>query len=305
MKLRFKKLNNRGVSHHFVLAVLAVSVIGGFGAYRVFFSKAATLTIPIKIVQANIKYDLPDADYRQDLIKVMDTDPDFITLNEASDKKASEIELRGYNSVGSTTLAADGPDYRYKQDTRPLWKIERWQYVTSGRKQLSSSDVEGGNRWANWVTVCKRPDINKVCVSTSKRVTLISVHTLQNPMISDTRKALFVTSMKNLRDLINARSAAGAVIVGGDFNLEYSTYIASTNPDFPKILLRDKANSISTYIYLGKPADWKTNRKGGDGSTIDYVFYRRNQGLVPVSQRLIYADKSDHNFVLANFTLQK
>ena len=42
MGLRFKKLNNRGIAHHFLVALIAITVVGSIGAYQVFFSKAAT-----------------------------------------------------------------------------------------------------------------------------------------------------------------------------------------------------------------------------------------------------------------------
>ena len=42
MRFRLRKLNTAGVAHHLLIAVVAVSVVAGFGAYKVFFSKAAT-----------------------------------------------------------------------------------------------------------------------------------------------------------------------------------------------------------------------------------------------------------------------
>lgn len=42
MRLLPKKLNSAGVAHHFLIAVLVVVAFASFGAYRVFYSKAAT-----------------------------------------------------------------------------------------------------------------------------------------------------------------------------------------------------------------------------------------------------------------------
>ena len=40
MKLKIKQLNNSGLAHHAVIAILAVALVAGVGAYRVFFSGA-------------------------------------------------------------------------------------------------------------------------------------------------------------------------------------------------------------------------------------------------------------------------
>jgi hypothetical protein len=41
MKISLKRLNSHGVAHHLLVAVIAVTFVAGFGAYKVFFSKAA------------------------------------------------------------------------------------------------------------------------------------------------------------------------------------------------------------------------------------------------------------------------
>lgn len=43
-RLRLKKLNSMGVGHHALIAILVITTIAGFGAYRVWSSSAATLT---------------------------------------------------------------------------------------------------------------------------------------------------------------------------------------------------------------------------------------------------------------------
>ena len=45
MNLQTKKLNNTGVAHHAALAILVVAIVAGIGAYRIFFSSAATARI--------------------------------------------------------------------------------------------------------------------------------------------------------------------------------------------------------------------------------------------------------------------
>ena len=40
------KLNSSGFSHHLVIALIAIVFVAGFGAYKVFYSKAATTVVP-------------------------------------------------------------------------------------------------------------------------------------------------------------------------------------------------------------------------------------------------------------------
>lgn len=47
-KLKPRKLNASGVGHHALIAILVISTIAGFGAWRVWQSSAATISSPIK-----------------------------------------------------------------------------------------------------------------------------------------------------------------------------------------------------------------------------------------------------------------
>lgn len=52
-RLRLKKLNSMGVGHHALIAILVITTIAGFGAYRVWSSSAATLDSPYQRYVAN------------------------------------------------------------------------------------------------------------------------------------------------------------------------------------------------------------------------------------------------------------
>ena len=312
MNFHIKKLNSSGVAHHFVIALIAIVAIASFGAYRVFYSKAATSTtgVPVRVMQANIYYKLKWG-YDSDLKRVMRQNPDFITLNEATLKNTSDLEIprdgtfnySKYKSIGNSN-DKDLQTKQYQRDARVLWDSEKWQKVTSNRFRLSGpSNEQGGNRWANWATLCRRPGLNKACTSSSKKVTVISVHTLQSPMKSGARQQLLADSMKNLTKFIKERNKSVPVIVGGDFNLSYSgAYSTSTNKWFPKAAMQRETGSVSNYARLGKPPAWITVPREKD--TIDYVFFTTNRGLTIDSHKLIEAKYSDHHFVRVNFTLK-
>ena len=260
------------------------------------YCKAGTVTKAtkyknIKVVHGNIYFGLKDKQFHQDLDKIMKPKPDVITLNEASYRSAKDLDRKGYKSYGASKDA-------YKQEARVLWKTDTWQVKSpanknSGRKTLSQSSVKGGNRYANWVTLVNKKDPSKV-------FTIISVHTLQGPLDNDVRTRLLVDSMDNLTTLINNRSKAGAVIIGGDFNIDWYEYSKNKNPGLPRIALKTKSKAVSTYDVLGKPKGWRTGKPAG---TIDYIFFTRQPSLDLVRQKLIYSINSDHNYVQAEFKL--
>lgn len=44
MNIKINKLDSKGVVHHFLIALLAITLVASFGAYKVFFSSASTTT---------------------------------------------------------------------------------------------------------------------------------------------------------------------------------------------------------------------------------------------------------------------
>jgi len=70
-KVRLKKLTHRGVSHHFLLPVLAILAVGGIGYYMLTLSDAATVPGDPKGTQARRAYDFRNS---QGVIAHIDTD---------------------------------------------------------------------------------------------------------------------------------------------------------------------------------------------------------------------------------------
>jgi len=99
-------------------------------------------------------------------------------------------------------------------------------------------------------------------------------------------------SVRHLGDLVSKLAPRGPVLVGGDFNVHY------TSGRYPRQLLADDG-LVPTYDTLG--AYFPT----GDhhGATIDYIFDRGTDVLLADSQYAVELN-SDHNAVVAGFTWQ-
>ncbi len=232
----------------------------------------------ITMVQANIPMRLPVEEFQSDLRTVFAPQPDFITYNEVERRDDSVI------APGSYDVHRD-PKNRYTAATAVAWDTDRWTKVASGTTRLSNyREVPPGwngllgLRFANWVTVES---------ATGRRVSVVSAHLAP---LARTMPDLVRPSVTRLGGLVQALAPQGPVLVGGDFNVHY------TSGRYPRDLF-DAAQMVPTYDTIGGYFPTGDHQ----GATIDYLFNRGN-GQLRADRHFKKELNSDHDAVIGGFS---
>ena len=232
----------------------------------------------LTMVQANIYTKLEPAPFQRDVRTVMSVAPDFISYNEVPFRHDEFLAPEGYE------LYRDMSN-RFTAATPVAWRTDRWTPVATGNQWISNwrgrppgKEVELGRRTANWVTL-QSVD--------GRVVNVVSAH-----IAPPTRGMpdLLRRSIRSLDVLVEKLAPSGPVLVGGDFNVHY------TSGRYPRDLL-DAGQLSPTYDILG--AHFPT----GDhyGNTIDYLFSRGEDQLTATNQYPMEL-KSDHDAVVGEYT---
>ncbi len=232
----------------------------------------------VRVIQANIKSDLSTDRFRADVSTVLGKHPDVVTYNE--------VPLR-YDEV----LAPEGyavhrkMKNRYTQATAVAWRTDRWTAVDAGtfrvsnyRKVPPGKNVKLGLRFANWVTLRSVE---------GRTISVVAAHVAP---LARKMPDLLRPSVQRLGTLVERLAPYGPVVVGGDFNVHY------TSGRYPRDLL-DPVQMAPTYDTLG------THFPTGDhrGATIDYLF-NRGEGLLGATRHLAFELNSDHDAVMAELS---
>lgn len=232
----------------------------------------------ITMVQANILTTMKAERFQRDARTVTSLGADFISYNEVPFRYDEFLAPEGYE------LYRDMSN-RFTAATPVAWRTDRWTPIATGNQWISNwrgkppgKVVELGRRTANWVTL-QGVD--------GRVVSVVSAH-----IAPPTRGMpdLLRRSIKSLNKLVAKLAPSGPVLVGGDFNVHY------TSGRYPRDLFA-KSQLAPTYDLLG--AHFPT----GDhfGNTIDYLFSRGEDQLTATNQ---YPKelKSDHDAVVGEYT---
>lgn len=184
----------------------------------------------VTMSQANIPRRSGLDGFRASMPRVLATNPDFVTLNEASGWSLAQIEAAapGYDAFRVAAPAEVGPGAEQAMGNVVLWKRDTWTKVNGGRVQLVDDDktyyqgkpVTWG-RFATWV-ILERAD--------GAVVSVISTHHMTNPHKFPrqhgnpplTRPQQYGAGMDILLQLRNSLAAHGPVLIGGDMNTHAS-----------------------------------------------------------------------------------
>lgn len=232
----------------------------------------------LTMVQANILTKLDPEPFQKDARKVTSLRPDVISYNEVPFRHDGFLAPPGYE------LYRDMSN-RFTAATPVAWRTDRWTPVATGNQWISNwrgkppgKEVELGRRTANWVTL-KGVD--------GRVINVISTH------VAPPTKGmpdLLRRSIKSLNKLVAKLAATGPVLVGGDFNVHY------TSGRYPRDLF-DQGRLAPTFDILG------SHFPTGDhfGNTIDYLFSRGESQLTATDQYPVEL-KSDHDAVVGEYT---
>lgn len=269
--------------------VAALAVALGLSATTLSAPATATNTDPVEtplgpetvtMVQANIYTGLSADRFQADARKVQRDKPDFITYNEVMFRQDMFLAPPGYAMYRSMAN-------RFTAEAPVAWRTDRWSMVDSGTMWISThrgrppgKEIELGRRAVNWVTLTS-PD--------GRVLSVVSAHIAP---LTRGMPDLLRPSMVKLGGLVDQLAQRGPVLVGGDFNVEY------TAGRYPRDLT-EAAGMVPTYDTMG--AHFPTGDHGGH--TIDYLFNRGEGQLVATSQHPMEL-RSDHDAVVGGFTWQ-
>lgn len=179
----------------------------------------------VVIGQANIQVAASDAVFNNQLDKVINTNPDFITGNEWSSRTNNTIKRDGYDFYRGVN---GGNPERKSEGNVVMWKSDRWGRVNSGTIKMTlpvdkdyTSNNKPAENWDDkrsmaWVTL---QDNNR------NRISVATIHHMVNPNRfgpKEARKELYKKGMERAVEKIKELQSIGPVIIAGDFNAQKS-----------------------------------------------------------------------------------
>ncbi|MGA8848152.1 MAG: endonuclease/exonuclease/phosphatase family protein [Nocardioides sp.] len=232
----------------------------------------------VTLVQANIYTGLTVERFQKDVATVLATQPDFVTYNEVPFRSDAVMAPTGYSIYRDMRN-------RFTAATPVAWRSDKWTALDQGVFRISNwrgkpkgRVVEIGRRFANWATL---QDVD------GRTVSVVSVHIAP---LDKNMPDLLRRSVERLTTLTDQLSIAGPVLVGGDFNVHY------TSGRYPRDLF-EPHGLVPTFDTLGNYFPTGDHQ----GATIDYVFARGSETIV-ADQHYPVELKSDHDAVVAGLS---
>jgi len=245
----------------------------------------------IGVAAANIPDRSRLGGFRASMPRVLSTNPDFVTLNEVSDRSLAQIEgaAPGYSAYRDTQMPSGLNRLQQKQAMSDvvMWKSDTWTKRNGGRVQIVDDDktyYKGrAVTWANFATwaLLERKSDGAV-------VSVISVHHQINPHKFPrqhgnpplTRQQQYGQGMDILLKLANSLATHGPVLVAGDMN-SHDEYA-----DLPwSAVSKMKAAGYGWYNH-----------------SVDFAFFPRYQG-VELDRGWTGRMVSDHQWVAARLNM--
>jgi endonuclease/exonuclease/phosphatase (EEP) superfamily protein YafD len=161
-----------------------------------------------------------------------------------------------------------------------------------------------GAKYVNWVHLRVR--------TTGRDVYVVNNHTVPTVQAKDggpnkrypKRVALYREHMKVLSRVVGRLSHRGAVLVTGDFNVNYRRDHVVQSRTFPYHVLGSLGLRAS-YAALGMPKHGTHVRSnGGDTRLIDYVYFTPHRWLRAHRQAVLHGFHSDHRPLSVTFQVR-
>jgi len=238
----------------------------------------------VTLAQANIPRRSGLDGFRASMPKVLSTNPDFVTLNEASGWTLAQIEAAapGYGAF----RVADHTGDNNSMGNVVLWKRDTWSKANGGRVTLVVDDktyYQGRavtwDRFATWV-ILERADGAVVSVISTHHMTNPHKYPRQHGNPPLTRPQQYGAGMDILLQLRNSLATHGPVLIGGDMN----THASYT--DLP----------------WAAAAKMKAAGYGWHNHAVDFVFFPQHQG-VRLERGWSGTMVSDHHWISARVAM--
>lgn len=238
----------------------------------------------VTLAQANIPRRSGLDGFRASMSKVLSTNPDFVTLNEASGWTLAQIEAAapGYGAF----RVADHTGDNNSMGNVVLWKRDTWSKANGGRVTLVVDDntyYQGRavtwDRFATWV-ILERADGAVVSVISTHHMTNPHKYPRQHGNPPLTRPQQYGAGMDILLQLRNSLATHGPVLIGGDMN----THASYT--DLP----------------WAAAAKMKAAGYGWHNHAVDFAFFPQHQG-VRLERGWSGTMVSDHHWISARLSM--
>ena len=238
----------------------------------------------ITMAQANIPRRSGLDGFRASMPRVLSTNPDFVSLNEASGWSLAQIEAAapGYGAFRVTDHTGDNNS----MGNVVLWKRDTWSKANGGRVTLAVDDntyYKGRpvtwDRFATWV-ILERADGAVVSVISTHHMTNPHKYPRQHGNPPLTRPQQYGAGMDILLQLRNSLATHGPVLIGGDMN----THASYT--DLP----------------WTAAAKMKAAGYGWHNHSVDFIFFPQHQG-VRLEQGWDGTMVSDHHWIAARIAM--
>ena len=238
----------------------------------------------ITMAQANIPRRSGLDGFRASMPRVLSTNPDFVSLNEASGWSLAQIEAAapGYGAF----RVADHTGDNNSMGNVVLWKRDTWSKANGGRVTLAVDDntyYKGRpvtwDRFATWV-ILERADGAVVSVISTHHMTNPHKYPRQHGNPPLTRPQQYGAGMDILLQLRNSLATHGPVLIGGDMN----THASYTN------------------LPWAAAAKMKAAGYGWQNHSVDFIFFPQYQGVRLVrgwSGTMV----SDHHWIAARLAM--
>ncbi|MBM0127904.1 peptidoglycan DD-metalloendopeptidase family protein [Pimelobacter simplex] len=234
----------------------------------------------VTLAQANIPRRSGLDGFRASMPRVLSTNPDFVTLNEASGWSLAQIEAAapGYGAFRVSDHTGDNNS----MGNVVLWKRDTWSKANGGRVTLVVDDktyYQGRavtwDRFATWV-ILERADGAVVSVISTHHMTNPHKYPRQHGNPPLTRPQQYGAGMDILLQLRNSLATHGPVLIGGDMN----THASYTN------------------LAWAAAAKMKAAGYGWHNHAVDFVFFPQHQG-VRLERGWSGTMVSDHHWISA------
>lgn len=241
----------------------------------------------VRIVQANITYNLPGEVFAADLTASVAWQPDLVSLNEVGLRPDTSLAPAGYAAYRKPGGSAQA------RSTAILWRKDRWTFIRGGRVQLVPAGPrrQDADRSASWVQLRAAGQS-----PTIERLSIVSAHLMVDPTKYGPRQRLrqdlYRNAMVVLGKLVKRLTLSGPVLVAGDFNSQWS----ANDPWGPRVMLRDLSGPSRLTSTMDGLGQLETFDSGG---TIDYVFFQPAFASA-LSQLTLELSGSDHKALQAD-----
>ncbi|MFJ9314210.1 peptidoglycan DD-metalloendopeptidase family protein [Pimelobacter simplex] len=238
----------------------------------------------VTLAQANIPRRSGLDGFRASMPKVLSTNPDFVTLNEASGWTLAQIEAAapGYGAFRVSDHTGDNNS----MGNVVLWKRDTWSKANGGRVTLVVDDktyykgrAVTWDRFATWV-ILERSDGAVVSVISTHHMTNPHKYPRQHGNPPLTRPQQYGAGMDILLQLRNSLATHGPVLIGGDMNT-HASY---------------------TSLPWAAAAKMKAAGYGWHNHAVDFVFFPQHQG-VRLERGWSGTMVSDHHWISARVAM--